>query len=443
MPKITKKSVDSHQPKHRNDGTLADAYLWDSELKGFGCKVTPAGRKVYLFQYRLGGRAAKTQRVTIGPHGDRLTADQARKKAAALIARIRNGEDPAHQLREKRQKLLTGTFNSICERYLAMSGGAKTSWKETRRILQRDAAPVLGTKGMDAITKGDIATLIDDVSQRSPSAARALFAALRPMFRWAFERGIIENNPIFALKAPPAPRKRKRFLSAHEIQAFWLAAEKLGWPFGPLLRLLLLTGQRRDEVAGMRWEEIDFTEAVWLIPGRRILASGKERRTKNFEDHNVDLSPQAIAILKSCPREVSEDGYVFTTNGKTPVSGFSKAKRKLDAIMQDLLKAEVLPWRIHDLRRTAATHMGEQLDVDPGVIERILNHLSGEQGGLQGIYQRQQYRAKRKAALSAWGDYIEGLICKRTRNGVESLAEPEPRYRGLPADAQTGATPSE
>ena len=210
MPKITKTSVDAHQPKLRANGTLVEAYLWDSELKGFACKVTPAGRKVYLFQYRLGGRAGKTQRVTIGAHGDSLTADQARKKAAALIARIRNGEDPAQGVREKRQKLVTGTFASVCERYLASSGKGNTTWAETKRILQRDAVRELGPKGMDAISKRDIATLIDQVSERSPSAARALFAALRPMFRWAFERGIIDYSPIFGLKAPPAPRKRWR-----------------------------------------------------------------------------------------------------------------------------------------------------------------------------------------------------------------------------------------
>jgi integrase len=425
LTKITKASVDGHQPKLRANGTLVETYLWDTELKGFGCKATPAGRKVYLFQYRLGGRAGKTQRVTIGAHGDSLTADQARKKAAALIARIRNGEDPAQAVREKRQKLLTGTFASICELYLGMRGKGNTSWAETKRILQRDAVRELGPKPMDAITKGDIAKLIDNVAQRSPSMARALFAALRPMFRWAFERGIIEHNPILALKAPPAPRKRKRFLSLDEIRAFWLAAEKLGWPFGPLLQLLLLTGQRRDEVAGMRWDEIDFAEAAWCIPGRKTLPSGKERRTKNFEDHSVDLSSEAIAVLKACPREFSEDGYVFTTNGKTQVSGFSKTKRRLDAAMQELFKAELAPWRIHDLRRTAATHMGEQLDADPGVIERILNHLSGAQGGLQGVYQRQQYKAKRKAALLAWGAYIGGLIGNRDGNGAEMLTRLE------------------
>jgi integrase len=410
MPKITKSAVDSHKPKIRANGTLAEAYLWDSEIKGFGCKAMPSGRKVYLFQYRLGGRAGKTQRVTIGVHGETLTADQARRKAAALIGRIRNDEDPAQELRDKRRRQLTATFGAACERYLEMNGKGNSSWAETKRTLQRNALPVLGQKPIETITKAHINSLIDDVALRSPSVAHALFAALRPLFRWAFERSMIEHNPIFGLKAPPAPKKRKRVLSLEEIRAFWLASEKLGWPFGPVLQLLLLTGQRRDEVAGMRWNELDFMTAVWRIPGHHVLSSGRERRTKNTEDHEVDLSPQAFAILTACPRESSPDGYVFTTNSKTQVSGFSKIKIKLDTAMRQILHVEFVPWRIHDLRRTAATHMGEQLDIDQGVIERCLNHISGTQGGLVGIYQRQQYREKRRRAFHAWGEFLDQLI---------------------------------
>jgi integrase len=412
MPRITKAAVDSRKPKVRENGTRTEAYLWDSELKGFGCKATPSGRKVYLFQYRLGGRAGKTQRVTIGAHGATLTADQARRKAAALISRIRNDEDPAQERREKRSKLLTGTFDSACERYLTMNGNGNATWGETIRLLQRDAMPVFGKKPIESITKREITALIDDVAQRSPSVAHALFAALRPMFRWAFERGIVEHNPIFGLKAPPAPKKRKRVLSLEEIRAFWRAAEKLGWPFGPVLHLLLLTGQRRDEVAGMRWSEIDFITGVWRFPGHHILLSGRERRTKNTEDHEVDLSAQAFAILNGCPRESSVDGYVFTTNGKTQVSGFSKIKNRLDAKMGHFLETDLTPWRIHDLRRTAATHMGDQLDIDQGVIERCLNHISGTQGGLIGTYQRQHYREKRRNAFHAWGEFVDQLLEK-------------------------------
>jgi integrase len=413
MPRITKAAVDSHKPKVRENGTRTEAYLWDSELKGFGCKATPSGRKVYLFQYRLGGRAGKTQRVTIGAHGATLTADQARRKAAALISRIRNDEDPAQERREKRSKLLTGTFDSACERYLTMNGNGNATWGETIRLLQRDAMPVFGKKPIESITKREITALIDDVAQRSPSVAHTLFAALRPMFRWAFERGMVEHNPIFGLKAPPAPKKRKRVLSLEEIRAFWRAAEKLGWPFGPVLHLLLLTGQRRDEVAGMRWSEIDFITGVWRIPGHHILLSGRERRTKNTEDHEVDLSAQAFAILNGCPRESSVDGYVFTTNGKTQVSGFSKIKNRLDAKMGHFLETDLTPWRIHDLRRTAATHMGDQLDIDQGVIERCLNHISGTQGGLIGTYQRQHYREKRRNAFHAWGEFVDQLLEKQ------------------------------
>ena len=172
----------------------------------------------------------------------------------------------------------------------------------------------------------------------------------------------------------------------------------------------------------MHWREIDSQRAVWTIPAER---------TKNGEEHQVDLSPQALAILESLPGE--RQGLAFSTTSKTAVSGFSKAKARLDRVMLEELSRQaddrsqsqnMKPWRTHDLRRTMATLMGEELEIDPGVIERLLNHLSGSQGGLQGVYQRQQYRGKRKAAMLAWGAFIERLVFdENTPANVVVLAE--------------------
>ena len=151
-------------------------------------------------------------------------------------------------------------------------------------------------------------------------------------------------------------------------------------------------------MAGMRWNEIDLAGSVWVIPAER---------TKNGEEHTVDLGPQTLAILAALPGE--RRGLTFSTTGKTSISGFSKSKARLDKLMSEGLDGAPKPWRLHDLRRTMATLMGEELEIDAGVIERILNHISGTQGGLQGIYQRQMYRQKRKAALLAWGAFIERL----------------------------------
>jgi integrase len=230
------------------------------------------------------------------------------------------------------------------------------------------------------------------------------------MFRWAVDRGIVDVNPITDLRGPAPLPSRCRVLSADEIKAFWKAIERLGWPFYPIYRLLLLTGQRREEVAGMRWEELDLDKAIWIMPAERA---------KNKLAHTVDLSPQVVAILANLP--LMSEGLVFTTTGNTPVSGFSKVKARLDKVMRSELGRELEAWRNHDLRRTMATLMGEELEIDPGVIERILNNLSGSQGGLQGVYQRQQYKAKRKAAMFAWGAWVERLVKDEDASNVVAL----------------------
>lgn len=400
--KITKQSVDALVPKKRADGQVIDGYIWDKKLSGFGCKVMPTGRKVFVVQYRLGGRKGKTRRVMLGVFGA-ITADQARKKAIGIIGRISQGEDPAEEKRERKKKLIAKTFAEAVETYLVQNGKDKRSWPEVRRLIEHDAIMMLGPKPLESISRVTIAELIDDVARRSPAVANALFRALRPMFRWCFERGFVAHNPIQGLSPPPAPKSRKRVLTEAEICVLWAATNQIEWPFGPLYQLLLLTGQRRSEVAEITTSEIDFEHKLWRIPASR---------TKNGLDHTVDLSPLAINVLQSAKAFASDRAsFMFTTTGSTPVSGFSKIKPKIDAIMRSQL-IDLPDWRTHDLRRTVSTLMGEKLDIDQGVIERCLNHVSGTQGGLMGVYQRQTYREKRRAAFLAWGEFIETLCCE-------------------------------
>ena len=403
--KITKRLVDAKTSEAKSTGRTC--YVWDSDLTGFGMVATKTGGASYFIEYRIGGRGTPSKRVTLGKHGA-LTPDQARQIAKGKLGDVANGRDVAQERKDLRRKLAAGTFKDGVERYLALNGKMNKSWPETRRILERNAVPALGSKPMVTVSRSDIAALLDDTAQHSQSVARALFAALRPLFKWCLDRGVIENNPIADLKRQAPLPSRKRVLSADEIYALWTSTAALDWPFGPLYQLLLLTGQRREEVAAMHWREIDLQRAVWTIPAER---------TKNGEEHEVDLSPQALAILESLHGE--RRGLIFTTTGETPVSGFSKVKARLDKLMAAELRRhadddsecrDMKPWRNHDLRRTMATMMGDELEIDPGVIERILNHISGSQGGLQGIYQRQQYRGKRKAGMLAWGAFLERLV---------------------------------
>ncbi len=392
--RITKRSAEELARKARAAGQTLLA--WDSELRGFGARATTNGTIAYFIEYRLGGRGGRNRRMTIGRHGD-LTAEQARKAAEKYRGRIRDGVDVAQVREHERARLTADTFADAAEHFLDLTAKRGRYWSEVRRLLTSDDLRELHKRPMPGIARADVATALDQVARRSPSAARSLFAALRPLFAWAVGRGIIEQNLCDGIKAPPAAKARDRVLAEAEIKAFWQATDKMTFPFDPIFRLLLLTGQRRSEVAGARWSEIDLDSKIWTLPAER---------TKNGRPHILDLSPQAISILEQLPRNYE---LAFSTTGTTPPSGFSKAKARLDKTMRLILGDGLPPWRIHDLRRTAATGMAG-LGFPPQVVERVINHVSGAQGGLVGVYQRHEYRKERQAAMAAWGAEVERIV---------------------------------
>jgi integrase len=179
------------------------------------------------------------------------------------------------------------------------------------------------------------------------------------------------------------------------LRNIWQAAEKIGAPFGTLVKLLILLGQRRDETAGMRWSEIDLGARLWTIT---------KERTKNNQPHAVPLCGSAIAILEALPRIAGSD-FILTTTGDTPSNGYSKGKLRLDA----LLPPDMPPWRLHDLRRTLASGMA-RLGVNLPVIEKILNHLSGSFGGIVGVYQKHTFADEKIAALERWAEHVEQIV---------------------------------
>jgi integrase len=212
-------------------------------------------------------------------------------------------------------------------------------------------------------------------------------------------RGIIQTNPLTDLPKPGEETRRDRVLSDEELIAVWNAAEQLGWPYEPAVQLLILTGARREEVGQLRWSE---------IADRTIELKGD--RTKNGEPHNIPLSAPALALLEQAPRIGGSD-FVFTFTGKAPVTTWSRAKAKLDALSQ------VTSWRIHDLRRTTATNL-QKMGVPLQVTEAILGHTAGSRGGIIGIYQRHNYASEKRAALKAWGARVMALVEGRTANVV-------------------------
>ena len=381
---------------------------WDRHLPGFGVRVTATGAKSWVAMYRVNGKPVME---TLGTLARLPKVDEARALARASMERAATGENPVIERKARQQKTAVNTFRAVAERYVeryAQKHTKPTTWKELRRQLDVDVFPHWGDRPMASITRHDVAELLDGIERRgSPVQANRTLARLKTLFAWALREEIIENDPTARVDKVVKERARDRVLGDAEIALFWAACDGLGYPFGSMGKLLLLTAQRRDEVAGMRWAEIDLVNRLWTIP---------RERAKNDRAHMVHLNDLAMEVIKALPRIDAGQGYVLTTTGDTPVSGYSKAKAAIDRRMGEGID----PWVFHDLRRTAATGMAK-LNIPPHVVDRLLNHVSGEIRGVAAVYNRHSYEAERKAALEAWGRYIEALIGRPPQN-VVSLA---------------------
>jgi integrase len=254
--------------------------------------------------------------------------------------------------------------------------------------------------------------LLDAVADEGkPIAANRTLAAIRKLFNWSLQRGLIEATPVALVEMPGKETRRERTLSADEIRSLWPCFDALGHPFGPFFKMALATGQRRDEVAGMRWQDIDDAERTWTLPSEM---------TKAGRVHVVPLSPLAIEILAEtkttaiCLGTGQGEGsalgtYVFTTRRDRPISGYSKAKARLDKAVVEAHVEDRLPalelWTIHDLRRTVGTGLGK-LGISRFIIARVLNHADST---VTGIYDRYEYLDEKRHALDAWREYLVNL----------------------------------
>lgn len=431
---ITKRAVDAAK------AGASDHFLWDDELAGFGLKVTPAGGKVYVFQYRIArpGAAERTpaKRYTIGRHGA-FTPDQARKRAKELAALVNQGVDPRQReldalaTRDEAERLasekarLDGelVFENIAALWLDHYANEKerrpSSVRLARLVVNNHLKPKLAGKPMPHIGRADLQPVLDAIPAQRRGMRRAVFAYASVLFGWAARRGTIPANPLAGMAKPEAPKGRDRVLADTELAALWRATGKLGAPFGPFFRVLILTGQRRGEVAAMQWAELDRASATWTIPADRA---------KNGVAHIVPLSPSVTVELEALAAKASDDGnwpeagFVFSTTGRTPISGMTKAKDALDARVAVMADGKALdPWRIHDLRRTVATGL-QRLGVRFEVTEAILNHVSGSKGGVAGIYQRHDWKEEKRSALDAWARHVGALAEPGERRNVVQLA---------------------
>jgi len=392
--KITKRTVDAAAPSER------DLFLSDAEVKGFGLKVTPAGSKVYMLQYRMGGRYTSTRRYTIGKHGSPWTPDEARDEAKRLLRDVAAGRDPGAMKREALTAKPAESFRTVALDFIERHHKAKgnRSTPAVQRIFERDLFPKWGERPIAEITRRDVMQILDEIATRAPVQANRTLTTVGKLFNWAIDRDIIQASPTVRIPKPGKETDRDRCLTDEEIRAIWIAAEAVGWPFGPCIKLLLLTAQRRNEVAQMRWSEINFDAGMWTLP---------RERTKNSKAHEVPLSPMAVAVLRSLPRPDGVD-LVFTTNGRRPISGFSQIKKRIDALSKVGL-TDADEWVFHDFRRTVTTNLAK-MGIPPQVADKVLNHVQGTIKGVAAVYNRHGYLDERRDALEAWANRLDQII---------------------------------
>jgi integrase len=367
--------------------------VWDATLPAFGLRITAAGARSYVVAIRKPG-AKHPSRIKIGEPGEPplgISLADARDEARRLMA------DPSAL--ERQEETPTDTVASVIELFIARDQKPRNRhWREVEQILRRELAPWLERPIRD-ITRRDVIEVLDIIADRAPVRANRVLAWTRRLFGWALERDIITASPVAGIRAPTREVARDRVLEPHELAAVWRASEALQWPFRQIVQLLIVTAARKGEVVSMRWRDVDLERRLWVVPSEMNKAGRR---------HEVPLSEPALEILEGLPRV--GDGLVFPARkagSPNPVSGFSKIKARLDQT------SEVADWRLHDLRRSAASGMA-RLGHPPHVVAAILNHSPGSTMGITAVYNRHRYEAEKRAALDAWGREVERIVTGAT-----------------------------
>lgn len=406
--------------------------LWDDLLPGFGLRIAAGGSRTYFVMKRLNGRlvrrtVGKVAPVDLGLTGiarpDQLTLTEARKQARVIMEALAGGVDPAARIKPSGIVPASNpeTFSEVAAAYFAdparRGGGSLRSRSELERKVRVDLEgwkdrPIAG------LTRADIRDVITAKHKVSPVSANRLLALVRRIFRWAVREELIGANPAMDIEPTPET-ERERVLTIDELARIWAGADAMGYPFGPLIQVLILTAQRRSEVAGLRRSEIDG--ANWKLP---------DDRAKRGKGHLVPLSPRALALIEAQPDASGASGLVFTTGKRqpgnessdpVPVSGWSRMKNRIDKVIAEAgakaaneeldMERHGLPhWTLHDIRRSVATHlrdsevMGERNRADRLTISKILNHA---EGGMTRLYDRYSADPEKRRALDAWAHVIE------------------------------------
>jgi integrase len=395
----------------------------DGGCRGLYLVIQPSGSKSWALRYRFAGKPCK---LTLGPalvlqHGEAppensaidqpLTLADARRLATEALSKVERGINPAKekstQIEAAHDAAATREADGVealaaqfIERYAKIKN---KSWQQVDAIFRREILPRWRGKTVHEIEREDVEDLIDAIAADRPIMANRTLAAVRKWFSWmagrskggrkAVLKARLRTAPCLGVEAPGQERSRERTLTNAEIAQLWSAADQEDEPFKGFVKVLLLTGQRRGEVAGMRHDELDLDRAVWSLPGAR---------TKNARPHTVPLPSQVVAILKATPPVASE--YIFSATGDGPIAAFAKLKSRLEQRM-----ATTSRWTLHDVRRSAATGMVD-IGVQPHIVEVLLNHSTGHRAGVAGTYNRSLYSAEKAEALQRWADYVDRIV---------------------------------
>lgn len=380
----------------------------DDYMAGLYLVIQPSGARSWAVRYRHQGVSRKH---TLGSY-PAIDLKAARGLAGKALRAVAEGRDPGREKILARSAKADGVEHIVeefLERHVRRSTRPRTA-QEYERLLRQHVLPHWRCRMVHEITRRDVLNALDRVVDGgAPIVANRVLAVVRKFFNWCVARDIIVTSPCVGVKAPTVERSRDRVLSDEELRLVWKAADKVGYPFGPLVQMLALTGQRRDEVAKIKWEELDFEQRLWTLPRERVKAD---------RSHEVPLSDAALGVLNAVPRRTGSP-LVFTVNGASAVSGYSKAKYRLDA----LLPADMPSWRLHDLRRTCATGLAK-LGVPVHVTEAVLNHRSGKISGIAAVYNRHDYKDEKIQALEAWGRHLDMLVTGKPAK-VVSLRRPQ------------------
>jgi integrase len=405
MPKLTDAFLRTFRPAPG----AKDRLIFDTECRGLGVRATAGGSRVFIVQWTDAATGRK-QREPLGAWGA-ITLTQARAAARARLGRVAQGINPATErtkakAEDQRERAAAAvareearfTLDTLISQWakLHLAGKRVRYATEAERALRVAFASHLA-RPASALTHAAVTAVLDKLAGdgKAPIAGRTL-AYGRACYGWAMKRRRLVVNPFAGLPViQGANPSRDRVLTDAEVGAIWRASGGMGLPFGPLVRLLLLTAQRREEVAALRWSELSADLSTWALPAARA---------KNGRAHVVHVAEPARAILASVPRIAGQD-LVFSVTGTTPPSGFSKAKLALDAAIAKEFGADVAGWRFHDFRRTAVTWLAGA-GFPPHVADRLLNHVGGSIQGVASVYQRNEFLAERKAALTVWGAHV-------------------------------------